>query len=74
MPGKMFGFQSVATLLLLVAVVMVIFGWSFAATGTTVLYGRGSPTLTGLSVFFEIPLLLVLVIILWVLSRRNRNR
>ena len=75
MPGKMFGCQSLATLLLLVAAVMAILGWSFEATGTTVLYGRGAPTLTGLSVFFEIPLLLVvLVIILWVLSRRNRNR
>ncbi len=73
MPGKMFGFQSVATLLLLVAVVMVILGWSLEATGTTVLYGRGSPTLTGLSVFYEIPLLLLgLVIILWILSGRNR--
>ena len=69
----MFGFQSVATLLLLVAVVMVIFGWSFEATGNTVLYGRGTPTLTGLSVFYEIPLLLLgLVIILWILSGRNR--
>ena len=73
MPGKMFGFQSVATLLLLVAVVMVIFGWSIEATGTMVLYGRGTPTLTGLSVFYEIPLLLLgLVIILWILSGRNR--
>ena len=73
MPGKMFGFQSVATLLLLVAVVMVIFGRVFEATGATVLYGRGTPTLTGLSAFYEIPLmLLVLVMILWILSGRNR--
>jgi len=73
MPGKMFGFQSVATLLLLVAAVMGILGWSLEATGTTVLYGRGTATLTGLSAFYEIPLLLVVVVLaLWILSRRNR--
>ena len=75
MSGKMFGFQSVATLLLLVAAVMLILGWSLEKTGTTVRYGHGTPTLTGLSVFYEIPLVLVaLVSILWILSRRNRNR
>lgn len=75
MPGKMFGFQSLATLLLLVAVVMAIVGWSLEATETTVLYGRGTPTLTGLSALHEMSLLLVvLVLILWIFSSGNRHR
>ena len=69
----MFGFQSVATLLLLLAAVSTIFGWVFEATGTTVHYGRSGVTLTGLSACYEIAVLLVtLVLILWILSRRKR--
>ena len=73
-PVKLIGFSSVATLLLLVAAVSGIIGWCLEATGTEAHYGNGSTTYTGLSLFYEVTLLLVgIVAILWLLSLKKSS-
>tara|TARA_B100001146_G_C15862476_1_gene298345 strand:+ start:41 stop:274 length:234 start_codon:yes stop_codon:yes gene_type:complete len=75
MSGKLLGLSSVTTLLLLIAGVMALLGWALEATDTTVHWGDGTPTLTGLSVCFEVPLLIVgFVLILWLIVLAKRKK
>ena len=76
MPGKLFGFSSVASLLLLVVAVSGIIGWALDLTGQKMRYGLyGTATYTGLSALYELFLLLAgVVVILWLLSRKKIDR